>query len=85
MHEITEITYNGTSILKMTLDNRWTKDVPSYLKVLFAWYRKGNAGFIPKKHCNIQHIENSRNYQLTCQVGNKKYTETVIPELPNET
>lgn len=85
LHEITEITYNGTSILKMTLDNRWTKDVPSHLKASFAWYRKGNAGFIPKKHCNIQQIENSRNYQLTCQVGDKKYTETVIPELPNRT
>ncbi|AFN65372.1 hypothetical protein WEN_02945 [Mycoplasma wenyonii str. Massachusetts] len=85
LHEITEITYNGTSILKMTLDNRWTKDVPSYLKVLFAWYRRGDKNFIPKNHCSITQSENSRNYQLTCQVGDKKYTETVSPELPNET
>lgn len=86
LNEVTEINYKGASSLKMKFANQKTKDIPYYLRASFAWLRRGrNASLIPETHCSIKPIDRSRNYQLTCQVGDGRHTETVSPELPNKT
>lgn len=87
LKEVMDMTYNGTSILKITFESRGTKDLPIHLRTSFAWYRRGTKSFIPSSHCQMERVGETSAYTLTCKDPNhtetRGLTKRVVPELPS--
>ncbi|AFN64936.1 hypothetical protein WEN_00655 [Mycoplasma wenyonii str. Massachusetts] len=87
LNEVSEITYNGTSTLKMTFSNNRTIEMPRYLSLSFAWLRQWGTGLFFQNHCNISKDRDTKTHTLTCdnlkKSGGREFTKKVNPELPH--